>query len=123
MSRSEEENRWAEIKRKEDAVRQIEEDIKNHQKFLNSLNFTESKLYSIEKEITSVNLQLAVLGSSQTSNELLVIKSTLSQIDNEIRRVINKQEEAINFYEKTYDLLKKILIALIILIFVVLIKN
>ena len=28
MSRSEEENRWAEIKRKEDAVRQIEEDIK-----------------------------------------------------------------------------------------------
>ncbi len=123
MSRSEEQNRWAEIKREEDVVRQKEEDIKNHLKFLNSLNFTESKLYSIEKEITSVNLQLAVLGSSQTSNELLVIKSTLSQIDNEIRRVINKQEEAINFYVKTYDLLKKILIALIILIFVVLIKN
>jgi hypothetical protein len=123
MSRSEEEKRWAAIKRQEDAVRHKEEDIKKHQKFLDSLNFTESKLYYIEKEISSVNLQLRSLGSSQTSNELLVIKSTLSKIDNEIRRVINKQEEAINFYIKIYNLIKKILIALIILIIVVVIKN
>lgn len=115
MSRSDEEVRWQEIKRKEDAE-------KSRQKFLNSLTFSESQLYYIEKEISSMSGKLDVLDSFGALDKIDEINTSLYKIKEENVKLIKRQEESLIFIDRTNDLLKIILIALIILILVVLIR-
>ena len=116
MTRTDEELRWAELKRKEDAE-------KSHRKFINSLSFSESQLYEIEKELSSVSYKLDDLSLLKNLEHVNSVNEKLSTIQENLVGIKESNVNTIHFIESTNDLLKRVLIALIAIAIILIFKH